>query len=68
MSEPMVEGLVQAARRHGLPEDREGPFLLWVGNEVFERREVQNFIVLTARAKELTQMFMNQERVEKEER
>lgn len=57
-----TEPMIKAARTHGLPPDREAVFLLWVGNECFEGREVENFTVLTARAKQLTQMFMNQDK------
>jgi hypothetical protein len=56
-----VEDLLTEARKHGLRGDREAAFLLWVGNEVFEGREVESFQVLTARARELVLMFRNQE-------
>jgi len=36
-------------------------FLLWVGNECFEGREVENFMVLAARGKQLAQMFLTQD-------
>ncbi len=62
-NEGMVQGLLAAARKHGLQPEREGAFLLWVGNEVFQGREVQNFVVLTARARELYLMFRNQDHV-----
>lgn len=39
-------------------------FLLWVGNECFEGREVPDLMVLTARAKQLVQMFLVQDRKE----
>lgn len=45
---------------------KEGPqmsrFLLWVGNECFEGREVANFGVLAARCPELVPMFLAQDR------
>jgi hypothetical protein len=57
-----VEGFLAEARKHGIRADREGAFLLWVGNECFEGREVQSFQVLTARARQLVLMFRNQDR------
>lgn len=59
---PGIKELEAAALSHGI---QEGPqmsrFLLWVGNECFEGREVQSFAVLTARARELVQMFLADE-------
>lgn len=60
METPLDELLIEA-RKHGLKPDRECAFTLWVGNEVFEGREVPNFMVLTARARELYLMFRNQD-------
>ena len=59
------ELLVQEAHKHGLPEEQyiESRFCLWVGNEVFENREFASFTVLIARAKELVQMFLAQDRI-----
>ncbi len=59
--ETQLDDLLVEARKHGLKPDRECAFILWVGNEVFEGREVSNFIVLTARARELYLMFRNQD-------
>ena len=60
-----MEELEKAARRHGIKEGVQmSRFLLWVGNECFEGREVSSFMVLTARAKELVQMFLAQDRKE----
>jgi len=56
---PGIKELEAAALSHGIQEGAQmSRFLLWVGNECFEGREVQNFAVLTARAKELVQMFL----------
>lgn len=62
----MVDGtadLEAAARQLGI---KDGPqmsrFLLWVGNECFEGREVSSFQVLSARAAELVSMFLAQDR------
>lgn len=58
-----VDELVAAAQVYGIKEGAQtSRFLLWVGNECFEGREVQNFMVLKARAKELVQMFLAQDR------
>lgn len=58
-----IDELIAAAQAHGLKEGVEtSRFLLWVGNECFEGREVPNFMVLKARAKELVQMFLAQDR------
>jgi len=58
-----IEDLEKAALSHGIEEGVQmSRFLLWVGNECFEGREVQNFMVLTARAKELVQMFLAEDR------
>lgn len=57
-----VGALLVEARKHGLSLDREPAFLLWVGNEVFEGREGQEFKVLAARAQALVLMFKNQDR------
>jgi hypothetical protein len=60
-----VEELEAAARSFGVKEGSQmSRFLLWIGNECFEGREVQNFMVLKARAKELVQMFLAQDRKE----
>lgn len=65
MSYPGIEDLEKAALSHGIKEGAQiSRFLLWVGNECFEGREVQDFMVLTARAKELVQMFLVQDRRE----
>lgn len=57
-----VEELEGAAKENGI---QDGPqmsrFLLWVGNEVFEGREVSSLMVLTARAPELVAMFLAQD-------
>lgn len=58
-----TKDLEDAALSHGIQEGAQmSRFLLWVGNECFEGREVQNLMVLTARAKELVQMFLAQDR------
>lgn len=58
-----MEELEAAARSNGISEGSEmSRFLMWVGNECFEGREVSNFGVLTARARELVQMFLAQDR------
>ena len=58
-----VDELVAAAQANGIKEGAQtSRFLLWIGNECFEGREVQNFMVLKARAKELVQMFLAQDR------
>ncbi len=60
-----MEELEKAARLYGVKEGVQmSRFLLWIGNECFEGREVANFMVLTARAKELVQMFLAQDRKE----
>lgn len=60
-----MEELQKAALSYGVKEGVQmSRFLLWVGNECFEGREVSNFMVLTARAKELVQMFLAQDRKE----
>jgi len=49
---PGIKELEAAALSHGIQEGAQmSRFLLWVGNECFEGREVQNFAVLTARPK-----------------
>lgn len=54
-----MDELEAAARANGIEEGSQmSRFLLWVGNECFEGREVSNFGVLTARARELVQMFL----------
>lgn len=58
-----MDELEAAARSFGIEEGSQmSRFLLWVGNECFEGREVSNFKVLAARAKELVQMFQVQDR------
>ncbi len=58
-----MEELEKAALENGVdPGYQMSRFLLWVGNECFEGREVANFMVLTARARELVQMFLAQDR------
>lgn len=58
-----LKELEAAALSHGIREGSQmSRFLLWVGNECFEGREVSNFMVLTARARELVQMFLAQDR------
>jgi len=60
-----MDELQKAALSYGVKEGVQmSRFLLWVGNECFEGREVSNFMVLTARAKELVQMFLAQDRKE----
>jgi len=57
-----MEELEKAARQYGVKEGVQmSRFLLWIGNECFEGREVANFMVLTARAKELVKMFLAQD-------
>ena len=57
-----VKELQAAARADGVQEGFQmSRFLMWVGNEVWEGREVQSFLVLTARGKELSQMFLAQD-------
>lgn len=57
-----MEELEKAALSYGVKEGVQmSRFLLWIGNECFEGREVANFMVLAARAKELTQMFLAQD-------
>lgn len=57
-----MEELEKAARQYGVKEGAQmSRFLLWIGNECFEGREVANFMVLTARAKELVKMFLAQD-------
>lgn len=56
------EEMVRDARTHGLQEADEPAFCMWVGIEVFERREVGNFSVLIARARELVLMFYAERR------
>lgn len=55
--------LEAAARANGI---KDGPqmsrFMLWVANECFEGREVQSFMVLAARARALSKMFLAQDR------
>ena len=59
---PGIKELEAAAISHGIQEGTQmSRFLLWVGNECFEGREVHNLSVLTARAKELVQMFLVEE-------
>ncbi len=65
--ENVIKELLTEARKHGLRSDREAAFLLWVGNEVFEGREVDDFVLLTARVRELTLMFRNQDQLTKGE-
>lgn len=36
--ESLTDEIISAAREHGLSEREEGPFLLWLGNEVWEGR------------------------------
>jgi hypothetical protein len=59
-----MEELMAEARRHGLPPDRETPFILWLGQEIAGGREVSDFTVLTARARDLYLMFRNEEAVQ----
>lgn len=55
--------LETAARANGIKDGYQmSRFMLWVGNEVFEGREVASFMVLAARGKELAQMFLAQDR------
>jgi len=53
----LVEELLQCAREHGLTEDIEPGFLMWVGNEVWENREVASLMVLRERAPELVSFY-----------
>lgn len=58
-----MDELVKAALANGVKEGYQmSRFLLWVGNECFEGREVSSFMVLAARGKELAQMFLTQDR------
>jgi hypothetical protein len=58
-----MEELESAAIANGVKSGSQmSRFLLWVGNECFEGREVANFGVLAARAGELVQMFLAQDR------
>lgn len=58
-----MEELEAAARANGIAAGNQmSRFLLWVGNECFEGREVGDFKVLTARAKELARLFLAQDR------
>ncbi len=58
-----MEELEKAALENGIkPGYQMARFLLWVGNECFEGREVPSFVALTARCRELSQMFLAQDR------
>jgi len=58
-----MKELEQAALSHGVQEGAQmSRFLLWVGNECYEGREIPDLMVLTARAKELVQMFLVEDR------
>lgn len=58
-----MEELEKVALQYGVNEGVQmSRFLLWIGNECFEGREVANLMVLTARAKELVPMFLVQDR------
>lgn len=58
-----MEELEKAALSYGVKQGLQmSGFLLWVGNECFEGREVSDLTVLTARAKELAKMFLAQDR------
>lgn len=57
-----MEELKAAARSHGITAGNQmSRFLLWVGNECFEGREVGDFKILSSRAKELVRMFLAQD-------
>lgn len=56
-----TDPLLAEAAKHGLAKDREPAFLLWVGNECWEGREVMNFDLLTARARPLVKMFQTED-------
>lgn len=58
-----MEELEKAAKANGIEDGYQmSRFLAWVGNECFEGREVSNFMVLAARARELVLMFLAQDR------
>lgn len=58
-----MDELEVAAKKCGIQEGSQmSRFLLWVGNEVFEGREVSSLLVLTARAGELVEQFLAQDR------
>lgn len=58
-----MDELEAAARTNGVkPGYQMSRFMLWVGNECYEGREVASFMVLAARGKELAQMFLAQDR------
>jgi hypothetical protein len=57
-----MQELETAARTNGIKDGSQmSRFLMWVGNECFEGREVGDFKVLAARAKELVRMFLAQD-------
>ena len=60
MTDP-VEELLAEARRHGLDARHEGPWLLFVGNEVFLGRAPAEFGALRERAWWLVGEFLKEE-------
>lgn len=58
-----MDELERAAIANGVkPGAQMCRFILWVGNECFEGREVSNFMVLAARGRELAKMFLAQDK------
>lgn len=58
-----VHELQAVARDNGVKDGHQmSRFLLWVGNEAFEGREVKDMAVLLARGRELAKMFLLQDK------
>lgn len=66
--ETEADQLLERAKAHGLTPDIEPGFLLWVANEVWEKREVGNFMVLIERAPELVKIYRAERSRESSER
>lgn len=57
-----MKELEAAAGTNGVkPGAQMSRFLLWVGNECYEGREIPDLMVLTSRAKDLAKMFLAQD-------
>ena len=61
LGENPTDPLLAEAAKHGLAKDREGPFLLWVGNECYEGREVADIRALPGRAHALVKRFQQED-------
>lgn len=57
-----VNALLLIARQHGITKELEPAFLGWVGNECWEGREPENFMILLQRTSQLAKRFLEEQK------